>query len=260
MYDAWGAPTAKTGTLAATLGTLNPFRYRGYVYDEETGLYYLQSRYYNPVWKRFVNADIELGRVGCLLSTNRFTYCINNPSGHYDDDGQEAKKVNTTAYGYVYTVGTGVYTLSYAKGIAYDTAGNVAEYVTIIGVDANQQDIELPNAMMFPSASCGIVKQAFAGVEVSDLIGKGCYVGSSLDMGLSLAVDMLFLGTYINDLGSDKNKEFDGLQLTIGTGIGIDWVHEGNTYTFLKYTKKNERLFPSANNIGTNKYKTLLVS
>ena len=49
VYDAWGNPISKTGTLAATLGTLNPFRYRGYVYDEETGLYYLRSRYYNPI-------------------------------------------------------------------------------------------------------------------------------------------------------------------------------------------------------------------
>ena len=60
-YDAWGNPIDKTGTLAATLGTLNPFRYRGYVFDEETGLYYLKSRYYNPVWGRFVNADAVLG-------------------------------------------------------------------------------------------------------------------------------------------------------------------------------------------------------
>ena len=44
-YDAWGKMLSKTGTLASTLGTIQPFRYRGYVFDEETGLYYLQSRY-----------------------------------------------------------------------------------------------------------------------------------------------------------------------------------------------------------------------
>ena len=46
-YDARGNPISKTGSLAATIGTLNPFCYRGYVYDEETGLYYLRSRVYN---------------------------------------------------------------------------------------------------------------------------------------------------------------------------------------------------------------------
>ena len=59
-YDARGNPISKTGSLAATIGTLNPFRYRGYVYDEETGLYYLRSRVYNPEWKRFMNADVSL--------------------------------------------------------------------------------------------------------------------------------------------------------------------------------------------------------
>ena len=47
-YDAWGNILTTTGTLASTLGTHNPLRYRGYVYDPETGLYYLQSRYYDP--------------------------------------------------------------------------------------------------------------------------------------------------------------------------------------------------------------------
>ena len=56
-YDAWGKLLSTTGSLAATLGTIQPFRYRGYVYDVETGLYYLRSRYYNPNWQRFVNED-----------------------------------------------------------------------------------------------------------------------------------------------------------------------------------------------------------
>ena len=56
-YDPWGAPMSTDGTMASTLGAANPLRYRGYVYDTETGLYYLSSRYYNPVWGRFINAD-----------------------------------------------------------------------------------------------------------------------------------------------------------------------------------------------------------
>ena len=69
VYDAWGMPIGKSGTLAETLGTLNPFRYRGYVFDEETGLYYLRSRYYNPRWGRFVNADgaIIQKKLVCIL-------------------------------------------------------------------------------------------------------------------------------------------------------------------------------------------------
>lgn len=55
-YDAWEPPLSKTGTLATTLGTLQPFRYRGYAYDEETCCYYLYNRYYSPKWS-FINAD-----------------------------------------------------------------------------------------------------------------------------------------------------------------------------------------------------------
>ena len=78
-YDAWGRLLSKTGSLAATLGTLNPFRYRGYVYDEETSLYYLRSRYYNPNWCRFISSDSILGKHGALLQHNPFCYCSSSP-------------------------------------------------------------------------------------------------------------------------------------------------------------------------------------
>ena len=84
-YDAWGKPIAATGSLAATLGKRNPFRYRGYVYDEETGLYYLRSRYYNPVVGRFVNEDGAV--IPGLLCTNLFAYCSNNPLSRVDTSG-----------------------------------------------------------------------------------------------------------------------------------------------------------------------------
>ena len=56
-YNAWGKLLNITGSLAATVGVKNPFRYRGYYYDTETGLYYLKSRYYNPEIGRFISAD-----------------------------------------------------------------------------------------------------------------------------------------------------------------------------------------------------------
>lgn len=57
-YDAWGKLLSTTGTLKTTLGMLNPFRYRSYIYDEETGLYYLRSRYYRNTINRFISADV----------------------------------------------------------------------------------------------------------------------------------------------------------------------------------------------------------
>lgn len=88
-YDAWGNPGPVGGSLADTLEFLNPLRYRGYVYDTETGLYYLQSRYYNPQTGRFINADdiAYLGADGALTGYNLFVYCNNNPIMGYDPAG-----------------------------------------------------------------------------------------------------------------------------------------------------------------------------
>ena len=63
-YDAWGKVLTTTGSLASTIGQYYPFRYRGYYYDTETGFYYLQSRYYDPVVGRFLNADSIIGANG----------------------------------------------------------------------------------------------------------------------------------------------------------------------------------------------------
>ena len=89
-YDAWGKLLTRTGTLAATLGVLNPFRWRGYVYDEETYRYYLRSRYYSPPWHKFLNADSTLGKPGSLLGHNVFAYCKNNPVKMIDPSGEMA--------------------------------------------------------------------------------------------------------------------------------------------------------------------------
>ena len=97
-YDAWGRLLATTVASSANeaekskweaLAKLNPFRYRGYVYDEESRLYYLRSRYYNPEWRRFVNVDTLLGHVGTLGSHNLFAYCRNMPVGNKDPDGRD---------------------------------------------------------------------------------------------------------------------------------------------------------------------------
>lgn len=78
-YDAWGLPLAIEGSMASTLGAHNPFRYRGYVYDAETGLYYLGGRYYNPTWGRFISGDSLGNQRGTGAHNNLFSYCGNKP-------------------------------------------------------------------------------------------------------------------------------------------------------------------------------------
>jgi RHS repeat-associated protein len=88
VYDGWGKIVTMDGEMASTIGKINPFRYRSYYYDNETGLYYLQSRYYDPEICRFINAD-TLFDFGCgLQGYNLFQYCGNNPINRIDPTGQ----------------------------------------------------------------------------------------------------------------------------------------------------------------------------
>lgn len=89
-YDAWGKVLTVSGTLAGTVGTINPMRYRDYYLDFETGYYYLQSRYYNPDICRFINVDepnILSLNFGNVVAANLFVYCKNNPIMFSDISG-----------------------------------------------------------------------------------------------------------------------------------------------------------------------------
>ena len=81
-YDAWGN-VSSSGRLAE----INPLRYRGYYYDNETGFYYLQSRYYDPANRRFINADSLSSTGQGFLGTNMFAYCNNCPTIYHDPSG-----------------------------------------------------------------------------------------------------------------------------------------------------------------------------
>ena len=90
-YDAWGKEISWSTYDSGYAGLLygNPLTYRGYIYDRETGFYYLQSRYYDPSVGRFLNADDTnyLGESGTLLGWNLFAYCENNFTNRKDSSG-----------------------------------------------------------------------------------------------------------------------------------------------------------------------------
>ena len=96
-YGAWGRLTGildsggnnliNKQTTSTALANLNPLRYRGYYYDNETGFYYLQSRYYDPAMRRFLNADSFASTGQGFTGTNMFAYCGNNPVSRSDITG-----------------------------------------------------------------------------------------------------------------------------------------------------------------------------
>ena len=117
-YDAWGKcslSVANGNTILENevMHHYNPFRYRGYYYDYETGLYYLQSRYYNPEWGRFLNADRYVSTGTGMLGYNMFAYCNNNPVMFTDPTGEFIFGAILLALGCVAVAGLTSCALSY---------------------------------------------------------------------------------------------------------------------------------------------------
>ena len=118
FYDAWGNILHEEGGMAS----VNPFRYRGYYYDVETGFYYLQTRYYDPTICRFINADnyelvAELSYVPGQL--NMYAYCGNNPIMYTDETGEIVLTLAIAfAIGAVFSAGVSV-------ALQLATTGNV---------------------------------------------------------------------------------------------------------------------------------------
>lgn len=113
-YDAWGKVlkiTESSGNeiaddITSYHAAANPIRYRGYYYDADTGLYYLNSRYYNPEMCRFLNADsIISGANGLIEGNNLFSYCFNNPVNLCNTSGYAP----TYSFGLKYDLGNAWY-------------------------------------------------------------------------------------------------------------------------------------------------------
>ena len=128
--------------MAGTLGKDNPYRYKGYYYDDETGMYYLKSRYYQPEICRFISADelttLSVGQ-GNFIQYNLYIYCLNNSINQIDEDGhlslpnwaKIAVGLVTTVAAVGVTVATGGAAVPILLGVAASTlSGAAIGYVT----------------------------------------------------------------------------------------------------------------------------------
>jgi RHS repeat-associated protein len=193
-YDPYGKVISATGTLA----NINPLRYRGYVYDQETGFYYLNSRYYDPAVGRFISADRQLALKN-VIGTNLFAYCFNNPVSLGDGKGNWPKWVEKVAFvaSVVVTVAAVAVTVAAVSAFTAGTGSALAVYGASIFLGAALSGLNgaIANASQGNSYFNGYVGGASAGATqaaASKLPGGtiwggagGTGIGTAITMGLN---------------------------------------------------------------------------
>ena len=161
IYDAWGKLISTTGTLATTLGAVNPFRYRGYYYDTETGLYYLTTRYYDPEVCRFISADVYMSTGQGVIGGNMWAYCLNNPVNMIDVNGELA------SWSQIFT------------GIAIAAAIVAVVAVTVMTVGAAAPALALVSGTAISSAM--LTTTATAAVATAGIASAAAVISASVE-------------------------------------------------------------------------------
>ena len=220
VYDAWG--NIKDTKGEPTIREINPIRYRGYVYDTETSLYYLQSRYYDPFAGRFLNADIYCDTgTSTPLSTNMFAYCENNI----------INKIDPSGYWVV------------SAGLEGGAAAILGLYLAVgVGFDGTNIAITLSVGMLIITNASAYISGYFAYYpnkkSVKNLSGWGASVGCSFSLGVHLS----------GGAGFEFQSNGHGFSGSIGAGasiapipyfqvkFGYTWVWYWN----IKKTKNNQ--------------------
>ena len=217
IYDAWGNFTVSTVSGNTSLensivNSYNPFRYRGYYYDKDLGWYYLQSRYYNSQWGRFINADGYVSTGQGLLSYNMFAYCNNNPVMNVDPTGEFPWLVVA-----IVLVVSSLFLQSCAKQPTSDV-GSAQPYVHMEGSD----DPQSPNCYAYaigspvneqPGASSGRFPTNWNDVN---------------DVGKSVEADLKAKGYSVRRISGPNAKVYDNefkIALRVGTKpYYYDWI------------------------------------
>ncbi len=261
-YDAWGKLISSSGSLAE----INPLRYRGYYYDTETGFYYLQSRYYDPVVSRFINADSYASTGTGLLSYNMFAYCGNNPVNNSDPSGNAflvaeggsssaiggvfaGIKVGLDAisqggrnevsartdYGFVVargrsiSVNTGIWSFELQYGFAIDMKGNIAIQVSPSGGASTGGGLSLSKSEFITYTNAS---------TIYNLAGSGYQIGRSASIPALPPMCVTGGADYVTFPAPNAKDYYNGLSLSVGVGLGAgyeahaSWGETYNVYTF----------------------------
>lgn len=207
-YDAFGNITEETGEFN------NPYRYAGYEYDAETGLYYCNSRYYDPQTARFTTQDTLVGEPTDPLSLNRYTYCINNPLKYYDPTGywpQGISNIFNTAQNFVNSVlnklqNNIVKPLGNAISNAYKSFNNNVIQAAVEFTKQNWEPIKtglIAAGMVVGGTALIVATGGAAGSEVVAVAGTifgGAMIGSGAEIAATIVQDYMTDGVYTYDI------------------------------------------------------------
>lgn len=174
VYDSWGKliSSQTTSDRYDTLAEINPLRYRSYVYDNETQLYYLQARYYNPEWGRFINADSLLVAGDYLQGLNRYAYCFNNPVRYSDPSGYSLEDDYPATYQQIQ--------IAVNLGIVFGTLKYFAEVLNENDFNEFCTEYIVPNKNDLKELSDSLLK-LYIGSSISGVLASLSQAGNSID-------------------------------------------------------------------------------
>ena len=228
-YNSWGKILSITGSKAGTIGKTNPFSYRGYYYDEETGMYYLKNRYYDPEIRRFISADSYISGFNSTMC-NVFCYCGNNPVSNSDPEGtffkkivhflkskwKKTKKAVAKVYNFVREhvatfVGTESYQTSKVDEVLVDGVVKVTQTISTRNTSHNSEMVT---------------------VYANHVNGKSFEWGYSMDVGVVHSGTSINQGTLTQSLSIGKKK-------TIGGSVGLN--NKGSLIVATDYTVTSDK-------------------
>ena len=232
-YDAYGNSKGIEDTSGCNLGTRNPFRYKGYYYDDDTEMYYCKSRFYVPKWRRWLNSDsinyLEPQNIICL---NLFAYCNNNPVMYVDENGNMPKWLKITLIASIAAIA--IASMVATCGMAAYGAGFLASMTaTYMGASA------AVSATAATAASIGVYATAalssiaitsFAGAEIQQTISGNNYMswlGDSYDSVKGVAYSIAFAMPMLAEYAPIPSSSNTGCYL-IKRGNKVVYVGKGS--------------------------------
>jgi RHS repeat-associated protein len=250
-YDSWGNVISikdennQDITDSTHIGIINPYRYRSYYFDKETNLYYLNSRYYNPVWGRFLNADGIIGASLDLLGYNLYIYCSNNQILFSDNNGNwQILSIITMVNKAVRSIVKLVKSVINSKTKTAKTSATTPKPTTSSG-SASKNSVPVKESKKPTTGEQATVNIGLSGSKLGTGVGISYGETFAPSMGIDRAYVALIgsldftLGAPISvslTYGYDKNAEYSSIQNgwqnpEISCGALIFYNFQANTWT-----------------------------